>query len=307
MIYILLFIGFILLIKGADIFVDGASNIAKYFGVPSLIIGLTIVSIGTSAPEAAVSITAALNGSNGIALGNVIGSNIFNTTLVVGFCALVRTIKVKKDTISREFPFLIISSIICAYLVYNGGVVSRFDGLILLIFFVAFMAYIITFALKNRTEVTETTKNIKIFPSIISSLIGVVAIIFGGELVVNSATEIAEIFGLSQTVIGLTVVAIGTSLPELVTSIVAATKGESDIAIGNVIGSNIFNMLFILGSTTVIMPISAPPTAIFDVSIFIVLLIFIYLISKFTGKIKRFPAFLLVLSYFVYTWYILAR
>ena len=304
--YIVLIIGFIFLVKGADLFVDGASGIARYFKIPSLVIGLTIVSIGTSTPEAAVSITAALQGNNGIALGNIIGSNIFNTAVVIGVCALIKPICIDKNIVKKDFPFMLVSAIIASLLMMNG-ILSRFDGLILLALFVFFMSYVIIYGLKNKTEAKEEDEPINIGKSIVVSLIGIVIIVLGGELVVDSATTIANSFHVSQAVIGLTVVAIGTSLPELVTSIVAARKGESDIAIGNVIGSNIFNLLFILGLSTTITPIVSNSNSLIDIIVFIAIGIFTYIIAKLKGQVNRWPAVILISSYIAYTAYLLIR
>ncbi len=304
--YIILVVGFIFLVKGADWFVDGASGIARYFKIPSLVIGLTIVSIGTSAPEAAVSITAALQGNNGIALGNIIGSNIFNTAVVIGVCALIKPICIDKNIVKKDFPFMLVSALIATLLMMNG-ILSRLDGLVLLALFVFFMSYVIRYGLKNKTESSEDDEPINIGKAIIISLIGIVVIVFGGDLVVNSATTIANSFGVSQAVIGLTVVAIGTSLPELVTSIVAARKGESDIAIGNVIGSNIFNLLFILGLSSTITPILSDANSIIDIAVFISVGIFTYIFAKTKGKINRAPATILIITYIGYTAYLLIR
>ena len=306
MVYLILIVGFLLLVKGADLFVDGASKIAKFFGVPSLVIGLTIVSIGTSAPEAAVSITAALGGSNDIALGNIIGSNIFNTAVVIGMCALIKPIAVDKQIIKKDFPVMIITSIIAMGLLFNG-VVDFKDGIILLIAFTLYMTYVIRFGIQNKVKEDETEEKPNMTKAIIISIIGVVAIVLGGDLVVDSAKTIARSFNLSEAVIGLTVVAVGTSLPELVTSIVAARKGESDIAIGNVVGSNIFNLLFILGLSTIITPINVTINSVYDIAIFISIAVFVFIISKLKGVISRAPAIALLVSYICYTGYILVR
>ena len=281
--YILLIVGFFLLVKGADYFVDGSSNIAKTLKIPPIIIGLTIVAFGTSAPEAAVSITASLDGQNGMAMGNVLGSNIFNLLMVVGAAGFIKTLHVEKSILSKEFPFLLLASILMIVLsadmiLINSttNMLSRFDGLILLILFVGFVYYLIKMALKARNisleetsisidaDVVVSTLEQPISKSIIYSICGMVAIIFGGKLVVSSASYIASTFGVSDQLIGLTVVAIGTSLPEFVTSIIAATKGESDIALGNVIGSNMFNILFVLGISAFISPMTIEPKLIID-------------------------------------------
>ncbi|WP_304969617.1 calcium/sodium antiporter [Romboutsia ilealis] len=282
--YILLLIGFALLVKGADYFVDGSSNIAKKLRIPSLIIGLTIVAFGTSAPEAAVSITASINGQNGMAIGNVIGSNIFNLLMVIGASGIIKPLLVEKSILSREFPFTLLISIILIILssdilFFNSSIntINRIDGIILLILFIVFLYYLINSAMKNRKESlcdTETSadldmSNIKsieksntMIKSILISVIGIAAIIFGGNLVVDSASNIASSFGVNDQLIGLTIVSIGTSLPEFVTSIIAATKGESDLALGNVLGSNIFNILFVIGASALISPMTVDPKLI---------------------------------------------
>ncbi|MFI3249529.1 MAG: calcium/sodium antiporter [Eubacteriales bacterium] len=305
-VYISLVAGFILLVKGADYFVDGASSIAKFFGMPSLVIGLTIVSIGTSAPEGAVSITAALSGSNDIAVGNLIGSNIFNTAVVVGVCAIIHAITVDKQIIKKEFPFMIICSILTGILLLDG-VVSRVDGAILFVAFLTYMVNVLIYALKSKAEPSEDTARPNMIRASLTCLIGAAAIVVGGDFVVDAAQQIALSFNLSESVIALTVVALGTSLPELVTSIVAANKGESDIAIGNVIGSNIFNMLFILGLSSMISPITPSATAVIDVSVFILIAISVYLISRAKEKINLISGILLVSTYAVYTAYLFIR
>lgn len=304
--YLFLIIGFFLLVKGADIFVDGASNIARFFGIPSLIIGLTIVSIGTSAPEASVSLTASFSGSSSISLGNIIGSNIFNTAVVIGICSLIKPIFVDKTILNREFPFLLLSSVV-AILLISDGFVSRFDGLILFLLFIIFMSIIILSAIKNKQKTLKDNQNTNLLYSIVVSVIGACAIIFGGDIVVNSAKSIALGFNISENIVGLTIVAIGTSLPELVTSVVAAKKGESDIALGNVIGSSIFNLLFILGGSALILPMPSETTSFYDIIIFTCLLFFVYLTAKKQHYIKKLPAFLLVISYIAFTAYILIR
>ena len=253
--YILLIVGFVLLIKGADLFVDGASSVAAKLKVPSLIIGLTVVSIGTSLPEAAVSISASLSGNNSISLGNVIGSNIFNLLMVVGVSSAILPIVTDRDMLKRDMPINIGITVLLGILLFDGNL-SRLEALLLLLLLVAYMFLLIRSALKNRVE-AEETKVLSWAKSIVFIVLGMAAIIGGGQLVVNSAKTIAMALGMSETLVGLTVVAIGTSLPELVTSVVAARKGDSGIAMGNVIGSNLFNILFILGMAGVIKPLTA--------------------------------------------------
>lgn len=325
--YILLLIGFVLLVKGADYFVDGSSNIAKKLRIPSLIIGLTIVAFGTSAPEAAVSITASINGQNGMAIGNVIGSNIFNLLMVIGASGIIKPLLVEKSILSREFPFTLLISIILIILssdilLFNSSIntINRIDGIILLILFIVFLYYLINSAMKNRKESlydTETSadldmSNIKsieksntMIKSILISVIGIAAIIFGGNLVVDSASNIASNFGVSDQLIGLTVVSIGTSLPEFVTSIIAATKGESDLALGNVLGSNIFNILFVIGASALISPMTVDPKLIIDGAIMILSTILVYFYAYRKNDISKFESITLSLLYFGYMGYLI--
>ena len=252
--YVLLLVGFLLLVKGADFFVEGSSSLAKILKVPSVIIGLTIVAMGTSAPETSVSINAALAGSNDIAISNVVGSNIFNGLVVVGICAFLASFQTNLDILKRDMPLnIVVSGILC--LMFLDGRLSRLEGVLLLIGMAAYLAAMIVSAMKNRTE-EDTGKVLSLPKSILFMIGGLVAVIFGGDLVVDKACIIATNFGVSQNFIGLTIIAIGTSLPELVTSIVATRKGDSGLALGNAIGSNLFNILFILGISAVISPLS---------------------------------------------------
>ncbi|CED93379.1 K+-dependent Na+/Ca+ exchanger-like protein [Romboutsia ilealis] len=325
--YILLLIGFVLLVKGADYFVDGSSNIAKKLRIPSLIIGLTIVAFGTSAPEAAVSITASINGQNGMAIGNVIGSNIFNLLMVIGASGIIKPLLVEKSILSREFPFTLLISIILIILssdilLFNSSIntINRIDGIILLILFIVFLYYLINSAMKNRKESlydTETSadldmSNIKsieksntMIKSILISVIGIAAIIFGGNLVVDSASNIASSFGVNDQLIGLTIVSIGTSLPEFVTSIIAATKGESDLALGNVLGSNIFNILFVIGASALISPMTVDPKLIINGAIMILSTILVYFYAYRKNDISKFESITLSLLYFGYMGYLI--
>ncbi len=312
--YLLLIVGFALLVKGADIFVDGSSDIARYFGIPTFIIGLTIVAFGTSAPEAAVSITAAVKGQNGIAVGNVIGSNMFNLLVVLSACSLFKPCPIQPSTLKNEFPLSIVAAalfIVLAVVDAGSGAgfsLSRIDGLILLAVFVLFL--ISTFRKAKQVPVRESAESQKkpsLSKGILMSVIGLAAIIGGGQLVVNTASDIAASFGVSQTLIGLTIVAIGTSLPELVTSIAAALKGETDIAMGNVIGSNLFNLLFVLGASVAIHPIKVELINLYDAAILIgaSLLIMVPAVTK--KEIRRGWGILFILFYGAYSYYILVR
>lgn len=256
---ILLVVGFVMLIKGADWFVEGASKIADRFGIPQLVIGLTIVAMGTSAPEAAVSITSALKGSADITIGNVVGSNILNVLIILGLTAVVRTVAVQKSTIKYEIPFTIIVTIIMAVMGLWDGTISRLEGVIMWVLFIVYLLYLLKMAKNGQggsEEEAEAGKNDPIWKLIILVVIGVVLIVWGSDVTVDAATILAALFGMSERLIGLTIVALGTSLPELVTSVTAAIKGKADIAVGNIVGSNIFNILFVVGTTALITPVA---------------------------------------------------
>lgn len=310
--YILLILGFVLLVKCADIFVDGSSNLAKALKVPTLIIGLTIVAFGTSAPEAAVSVTSSLKGQNDMALGNVVGSNICNILLVLGVSALFNPLKAKKQIILKDFLFCLLSYLVLFVMVAGPffmkegfGVLSRSDGLVLLCFLAVYLYSLILNINRNDMKKVEERKfSIK---DIICIIVGIVGIILGGNLVVNSATKIAADFGVSESLIALTVVAIGTSLPELVTSVVAAKKGETDIAIGNVIGSCIFNICFILGMSGSIKSIVIGFDSIIDILFMGLSGLIVYLFSIKNKRIGSFKGLIMIGMYVLYTIYIIAR
>lgn len=255
---LLLAVGFVMLIKGADWFVDGASKIADKFGIPQLVIGLTIVAMGTSAPEAAVSINSALKGNAGITIGNVVGSNIMNVLVILGLTAVIRAIAVKKSTIRYEIPFTIIITLVLALLGLTDNAVSRLDGVILWVLMIVYLLYLLRMARKGQDvveDVPELTEKDTPLRMILSIIIGGILIVWGSDVTVDAATELATIFGMSDRLIGLTIVAFGTSLPELVTSVTAAIKGKADIAVGNIVGSNIFNILFVVGTAALITPV----------------------------------------------------
>ncbi|EDS72124.1 K+-dependent Na+/Ca+ exchanger family protein [Anaerofustis stercorihominis DSM 17244] len=310
---IFLIIGFILLIKGADLFVEGSSSVAKLLKVPTIIIGLTIVAMGTSAPEAAVSISAALKGQNAIAIANVVGSNIFNLLIVGGVCAVITPIIVKKSIIKREYPFSIIISILLLFFISdfifgnNNITLGRLEGLILLVLFVLFIIYMVVSAIKNREELDEDFIVLSPTKSILYILLGLLGVIYGGDAVVDSASSIASSLGLSANLIGLTIIALGTSLPELVTSIVAARKGDSDMALGNIIGSNIFNILLILGMASFIHPIAVSMESVFDLIILCIVSIITYFFCISKDKISKKEGFVMILMYLIYMIYIINR
>ena len=320
--YILLIIGFVLLIKGADFFVDGSSSVAKILKVPTIIIGLTVVAFGTSMPELSVSVTAALRGSNDLAVSNVLGSNIFNLLVVLGCCALVKPVAAKWSLLKKEFPFSILITIILLLVdsdfsimkVIDGNkgfVLGRWAGLLFLILFVLYIYATVKSALRSRAEAEdmeeEEYKTMSPLKSGIYIVIGLIGIVWGGNLVVDSASNIALTFGWSQTFIGLTIVALGTSLPELVTSVVAARKGENDLAVGNVVGSNIFNILLILGVSSFITPITLDVTAVYDTIILIIASIVVYVSAISKREIQRKEGILFLVCYFAFFLYVFMR
>ncbi len=303
--YLLLIIGFALLIKGADFFVEGSSSLAKILKVPSVIIGLTIVAMGTSAPEASVSINAALSGNNEIAISNVIGSNIFNGLVVVGICAFIAGFKTNLEILKRDMPVNIVITAILILMLIDGKL-NRLEGIILLLGMIVYLICMVISALKNR-ENGEPCKVLSLPVSVLYIIGGLIAVIFGGNLVVDKACIIAANFGVSQNFIGLTIVAIGTSLPELVTSIVATRKGDSGLALGNAIGSNIFNILFILGMSAAISPLNVLNESIIDCIILLVsgIVLFIFAFTKKT--MNRWEGAACVLLYAAYTVYLFIR
>lgn len=302
---LLLCLGFALLIKGADFFVDGSSSVAKLLKVPSVVIGLTIVALGTSAPEAAVSITAGISGSNEIAVSNVVGSNIFNMLVVVGVCALIKPFELNKTILKRDFPVNIAAIVILTSFMLVGGILSRLNGILLLVIMAGYIVWLVISAIKNREEGGEEIKTLSPFLSIVYIVGGLAAIIFGGDLVVDNATVIARAVGWSETFIGLTIIAIGTSLPELVTSIVASRKGENSLALGNVVGSNIFNILFILGLSSSVSPIAIDSRAVLNTVFLLVMTVLMYVLCVVRKKLSRVEGAVMVGVYALYTVYLL--
>lgn len=310
---ILLIIGFTLLVKGADAFVDGCSSLAKAFGIPSLIIGLTIVAFGTSAPELAVSLVAAFKGNSAISVGNVVGSNICNMLLVLGGASLFGTLHCKKKVVERDYFYLLISYfalLIISFGTFNlkteAGIINRVDGLLLLCFLGVYV-YSLIMDTKKEIKKQEKTKERITFKKILFIIIGLIAIIGGGELVVNSATGIAKIIGLSDSVIALTIVAVGTSLPELVTSVVAVKKGESDLAIGNVIGSNIFNIFLILGLSATVNSLTISFSSLIDMLVMLGAGLLVYGFTLKDQKVTKQRGLVLLVFYFSYVGYLLVR
>lgn len=303
---VLLVVGFVMLIKGADWFVDGAASLAGKFGIPQLVIGLTIVAMGTSAPEAAVSISAALQDNAGITIGNVVGSNIMNVFVILGLASVIIPIAVKKSTIKYEIPFTILVTVVLAVLGLWDNKISRLEGGILWVLFIAYLTYLFLMTKKGETEVEENKSKLdKIWKMVVFILIGGGLIVWGSDVTVDAATNIAQYFGMSDRLIGLTIVALGTSLPELITSVTAAKKGSADIAIGNIVGSNIFNILFVVGTTALITPVVYAQNFIVDsiVAVAAMVLLWVLVINK-DKKLKRWGGVILLIGYVGYFIYL---
>ena len=312
--YLFLIAGFAILIKGADFFVDGSCSIAKKLHVPDLVVGLTIVAMSTSAPELAVSVSAAIDGSSDIAVGNVVGSNLLNILVILGLSALIKPLLLDKELLKRDIPVLLLTAVLLPILTFFGkNHLGRIVGAILIVLFITYIALTVRSALRFRKNnpttaaESEEIKSSSWLQSIIYTVCGAVMIILGGNFSVDAATDIAHQLGVSEAVIGLTIVALGTSLPELVTSVVAAKKGNSDIALGNIVGSNIFNILFILGTTTVILPIHVDAHALIDQIILLGVTI-VLAITAFTGKkLSRIEGATYLLLYVGYAVYLFLR
>lgn len=301
--FLLLVLGFALLVKGADFFVDGAASIAKKFGIPDLVIGLTIVAMGTSAPEAAVSIAGAFKGSADISIGNVVGSNLINVLVILGLAAVIIPIAVGVSTVKYEIPFLIAISILFPILGMDGTM-SRIDGIILWICFIAYLIYLFKMAKNGKEEEESTAKDISIPMALLLTVGGAVMIVFGSDFAVDSASAIARTFGMSERFIGLTIVALGTSLPELFTSVTAARKGNADIAIGNIVGSNIFNYLFVIGTSALIIPINFASNFIVDAIIALAAVVFLWFCVFKDKELARIGGSAMLLGYAAYFVYI---
>ncbi len=299
----LLVIGFTMLVKGADYFVDGAAGIATKFGIPQLVVGLTIVAMGTSAPEAAVSITGALNGAADISIGNVVGSNILNILIILGITGFITNVAVQKSTLMIEMPFMLGITILLIVLGMSGNELTFVEGIIFWICFIAYLAYLYVLAKKGTEE--EATEDRPVWKLILFILVGGAVVVWGANISVDAATAIAQAIGISERFIGLTIVALGTSLPELVASVTAAKKGNADIAIGNIVGSNIFNILFVLGTSALITPIPYQSTFLFDgiVAVAAGLLLWVATIRK--KELFRPWAIVMLLGYAAYFVYLL--
>lgn len=303
--FLLLAVGFLMLVKGADWFVDGSAGIADKFGVPQLVIGLTIVAMGTSAPEAAVSITAAIKGSADITIGNVVGSNILNILIILGITSVIVSVAVAKSTIKYEIPYMLLITALLLFLGCTGNVIGFAEGVILWLAFILYLGYLFMMAKKNKEEVTEDAAEQPIWKLLVAAVVGLVLIVWGSDVTVNAATAIAEYAGLSERFIGLTIVALGTSLPELFTSVSAAIKGKADIAIGNIVGSNIFNILFVVGTTALITPVVFAPNFVVDTLVAIAAGILLLVCVLRGQKLTRTGGILMLLGYVGYFVYLL--
>ena len=297
----LLIVGFVMLTKGADWFVDGSSALAFRLGIPQLVIGLTIVAMGTSAPEAAVSIASALKGNEGITVGNVVGSNIMNILLILGIASVIVPLAVQKSTRMIEIPYMIAITVLFGVLGYTGEMVTRVEGGILWIAFLIYLGYLLWMAKKGKEDNEPDEKQKSLPVQLLMILVGLICIVLGSDFVVDGATEIAKVIGISDRIIGLTIVAFGTSLPELVTSIAAARRGNADIAIGNIVGSNVFNILFVAGTSALISPIVFESKFVLDTAVATAtaVLLLVCVCNK-EGKLKRSGGIIMLAAYAAY-------
>ena len=297
----LLIVGFVMLTKGAEWFVDGSSALAFRLGIPQLVIGLTIVAMGTSAPEAAVSITSALKGNEGITVGNVVGSNIMNILLILGIASVIVPLAVQKSTRMIEIPYMIAITVLFGVLGYTGEMVTRVEGGILWIAFLIYLGYLLWMAKKGKEDNEPDEKQKSLPVQLLMILVGLICIVLGSDFVVDGATEIAKVIGISDRIIGLTIVAFGTSLPELVTSIAAARRGNADIAIGNIVGSNVFNILFVAGTSALISPIVFESKFVLDTAVATAtaVLLLVCVCNK-EGKLKRSGGIIMLAAYAAY-------
>ena len=301
---VLLVVGFTMLVKGADWFVDGAAGIAVKFGIPQLVVGLTIVAMGTSAPEAAVSITGAMNGAADIAVGNVLGSNILNILIILGLTGFITNVAIQKSTLMMEMPFMMVITVVFAVLGLNDGNVGFTEGVILWILFLVYLGYLFVLAKKGNQE-EEKKENRPIWKLVLLGVIGGAIVVLGADITVDAATAIAKAVGLSERFIGLTIVALGTSLPELVTSVTAAKKGNSDIAIGNIVGSNIFNILFVIGTSALIVPVIYEATFLVDAIVALAAGVVLWIATIRKKMLTRPWAITMLIGYAIYLVYLL--
>ena len=301
----LLALGFLMLVKGADWFVDGAAGIAVRFGIPQMVIGLTIVAMGTSAPEAAVSITAGLKNNAGITIGNIVGSNILNILIILGITSLIVAVAVANSTIRYEIPFMLFITVLLLGMGYTGQKISFWEGIVLWIVFLFYLGYLFVMTKKKQEDQSQEYQKLPIWKLLLAVLVGLVAVVWGSDITVDAATALAKGFGLSERFIGLTIVALGTSLPELVTSVSAAIKGKADIAIGNIVGSNIFNILFVVGTTALIIPVVFEPKFLMDTFIaFGAGLVLLLCVAK-RKKLVRMHGVIMLIGYIAYFIYLM--
>ena len=303
---VLLVVGFTMLVKGADWFVEGAAGIAVKFGIPQLVVGLTIVAMGTSAPEAAVSITGAMNGAADIAVGNVLGSNILNVLIILGLTGFITNVAIQKSTLMIEMPFMMAITVIFAVLGLSDGNVGFFDGIILWVLFIAYLAYLFVLAKKGNQEEEDEPEERPVWKLLLLGVVGAAIVVWGADITVGAATTIASALGLSERFIGLTIVALGTSLPELVTSVTAARKGNCDIAIGNIVGSNIFNILFVIGTSSLIIPIIFEATFLVDAIVALLSGVLLWVATFRRKELTRPWAIVMLLGYVAYFIYLIA-
>ena len=299
----LLAIGFLMLVKGADYFVDGAAGIATKFGIPQLVVGLTIVAMGTSAPEAAVSITGAMSGAADIAVGNVVGSNILNILIILGITGVIATVAVQKSTLMIEIPFMLLITLVLIVLGMTGNELTFVEGIVFWVLFIIYLAYLFVLAKKGTEE--DVPEERPVWKLLLFILVGFGFVIWGANISVNAATAIATAIGISEKFIGLTIVALGTSLPELVASVTAARKGNADIAIGNIVGSNIFNILFVLGTSALITPIPYQSTFLFDGVITVLAGVLLWVATIRKRELNRGWGIVMLVCYAVYLAYLL--
>ena len=300
----ILLVGFLFLVKGADWFVDGAASIADKLGVPQLVVGLTIVAMGTSMPEAAVSITAAIKGNAGISVGNIIGSNILNILIILGITAVITNVAIQRSTLRYEIPFMTGITVLLMVFGITGGVITFGDGVILWLLFIAFLGYLFMMSRKGSEQEEEGTKSMSVWKCLLFMIVGGILVVKGSDFAVSGASEIARYFGMSERFIGLTIVAFGTSLPELVTSVTAARKGNTGIAIGNIVGSNIFNILFVLGTTALICTIPFESRFVIDNAIAIAAGVLLWLGTVKHRELRRPCGIVMLLCYAAYFVYL---
>ena len=305
---LLLVVGFALLVKGADWFVEGSSGIADRLGIPQLVIGLTIVAMGTSAPEAAVSITAALKGNADITVGNIVGSNILNIFIILGIASVITSIAVARTTIRYEIPSMLAITLLLLGVGATGEVVSLWEGIVLLVCFLGYLGYMFLMTKRGEMQAEEIeSTQAAVWKLILAVVVGLVLIVWGSDITVDAATSLAKRFGMSERFIDLTIVALGTSLPELFTSVIAACKGKADIAIGNIVGSNIFNILFVIGVSACILPVTFATSFLFDCVVAILAGVVLWLCSFRHKKLTRAGGILMLLCYAAYFVYLLVK